>query len=161
MKVDVECYYVKADHSTWGYFTVLMRGLSAFTDYGCFGFTFYPGEQTAKEFLAHLTDNDYLLRKIAHRNVLDVDATERAVRKDILHQRRDGYISKDRARELWNDLPADKDIMEWVMEQREFSENDGYELAVYDFPPEAKLFAERLFPLFREELRREVAWSVA
>lgn len=162
MKVDVECYYVRDQHKAWGYFTLFKRGVSAFTDYGCFGFTFNPGDGTSKEFLSNLTDTDYILRKVCNRDWLDRDKTERSFRRELLKLRREQNLTKERVRELYDDMQNQdaEELARWGMGERDLAYEDCYEWVVYDFPPEARAFAERLFPVFREELRKELAHTI-
>lgn len=46
----------------------------------------------------------YLCEKFLNK-VFRPDKAKRAIKEDIIEQRRDGSITKDRARELWNDMP--------------------------------------------------------
>ncbi len=157
----VRTYFVRVDQFEWGYFFINAKGLFvAHTDFGTFGYHWPVDEEwDFLKFLAGRIDRDYLLSKISRRDVLDEDKTQKALLRDLLERRREGYISKVRARELYDGLlqPHDTNIMHWAMEQKEFYENDAYELAVYVYPVEAQAFVDRLFPVLQQQLREELS----
>lgn len=159
----VDCYFVRdpADGGFgWGYFIVTPNGLLvAYTDYGTYGYRWGSiGSQTVKEFLIKLRDPSYLLGKFSQCNWVDETKTRKAFKEALLRMRREGEIGKGRARELHEGLKnSDTDEMvRWALEQREFYDREGYGLICQDYPPAAKSFVERLFPLFQAELRKEL-----
>ncbi|HEY3363885.1 MAG TPA: hypothetical protein VGK74_02380 [Symbiobacteriaceae bacterium] len=159
----VRTIFVRKDGFEWGYFFLNPKGLFvAHTDYGTYGYHWPVSEGwDFLKFLANARDMDYILGKISHRDHLDVKKTEARVQKAILQMRREKAVTKDRAKELWDDVLFTDDLMHWVMEQQEFCERDGYELAVMDFPPDARSFVRELFPILQAHLRDELAQKPA
>jgi hypothetical protein len=157
----VDCYRVNVDRFSWGFFVVHPNGMMmAHTDYGTYGYIWgHRGNRSIKEYLVGLTDTEYLLSKVSRRTLLDVQKTEKAFKEHILYLRRRKSITKDRALELYEDLTESSDgeeMIRWAMDEGEFYNSDGAEMIHYDYPIDARAFAERMFPLFQDLLRAEL-----
>ncbi|HEY3367797.1 MAG TPA: hypothetical protein VGK74_22290 [Symbiobacteriaceae bacterium] len=151
-------FFVRKDGFEWGYFFINPNGLFvAHTDYGTYGYHWPATEGwDFLKFLANAKDMEYILGKISRRDHFDEKRTITNVLRKICEWRRLGALTMERARELWDDCPTDgPEIMPWLMEQREFYESDGHELAVYDYPSDARAFVEELFPILQAHLREE------
>lgn len=131
---------------------------STVSDYGNYAFWWHAFEGDFRAFFAQC-DDGYVLGKLAKRDYYDGEATRTRIREHILEYRRDGWLSKDRAREEWDLLnrcgvDSREDFARWYDETKF---DDAAEFAKYDHEPDARMFAERVLPVLREALRKEMA----
>ena len=105
-------------------------------------------------------DGDYVLNKIARRDVYDGEATGADVRRHILEYRRDGHMTKEEAREEW-DLFIEHERLEsrecFAWWYRDTKIGDASEFASHDYPSQAKWFSVKAWPHFVKALRAELA----
>lgn len=145
----------------WGIFLLDSTGMfTAVTDYGNYAFRwtatgcsdfrrFFPG-----------TDGDYLLGKVAQREY-DGRKTLANIRRFLREAVESETITDERAaeeRELLDELHLNEldtacDFREWL---EDTSITDAYELAVEDYTPAARCFAERLFPRLIEAITAQL-----
>lgn len=156
-----EFYYVRnAEDHTWGYFLLHPNGIMmAYTDYGTYAYHWSAQTmESLKRFLVQLRNMDYLLGKVCRRDELNGEKTRKAFVQHILDWRRQGTFTKERARELYDELrdTEDQDIVRWGYEQGD-DFPDCWEWAVYEFPASAHGFVKHLWPLFIEQLKAEIS----
>lgn len=160
-KTSADVYHVReADGFSWGYFFVHENGiLTAYTDYGNYAYCWSASGRSVsiKEFLVRI-HADYLLGKIARRDTLDEERTQHVFAEHLLYLRRQNTITKEQAREMYGEMreTEPRDLVQWGMDQGGYF-SDCWEWARYDYSASAKAFAERLWPLFVQVLKDELA----
>lgn len=132
--------------------------LSAVTDYGNFG---YWWGQPGCEFRKFLTEcePEYVARKLAGgKTEVDADATFLAVKREILELRRRKALTRDSARDEWDDaLKVDWDEPCERCEWGNTTELECLEdLICFRLPRQLMAFMEHLWPLFVALLRSEL-----
>ncbi len=107
-KRHVEQYQFNGPHGMWAIITLDPRGIfQAISDVGDYAYDGWWGHgcESFKHFLARGLDRDYFLGKTAARERrFSLEKTKDRVRRDVLEARRSGYITKDAAREAWDEL---------------------------------------------------------
>lgn len=88
------------------------------------------------------------------------EKTAKEVRRHILEARRSGAWSKERARREW-DLVGDhddlSDIVSFTSWYDRTSIDEAWEFSVYEPPPRARAFIEKVFTRLQALLRAELA----
>ncbi len=133
---------------------------STVSDYGNYAYYWSHAGSCFRSFLARL-DSCYLLSKLCgSRQEYDGNATAKEVKRAIIDARRDGRMGRDEARDEWeligehSRLESREDFAFWW---RDTKMPDPYEHAVYEYPSQARMFAERAWPAFAAALRAELA----
>lgn len=154
-------YHVRDDRGYYvGTFVIADDGyFSTVSDYGSYAFFLSHGTTCFRSALARLR-GDYVLGKIARRDVYDGDATGKAVCRHILTSRREKTMSREDARREW-DLFLDNERLEsreqfaWWYTDTEIG--DASEFRRTDYPSDAKQFAVKAWPHFVAALHAELA----
>lgn len=133
------------------------------SDYGNYAYQWGAiGSRTFKQFLCSL-DKDYFLKKTRPKDYLEFDAsaTCKAIRQDIIERRRNGYVTKEKARECWYDVQC---LDDYTIRESDFfykleTTVIGEVLYSHDFSaipthkrynPECDAFWEKVWPLITE-----------
>jgi hypothetical protein len=104
-------------------------------------------------------DGDYILRKIARRDVYDGKETYEAIRRRICELRRNRHLSAVFARKEWEIVDRQDKVYsreDFAMWYERTGISDAYELAVYDFNPQAKTFIQLVLPRLQAAIRAEI-----
>lgn len=104
-KANIEVYWIrpKGHNSGWADISIdegeTSGRVSIASDYG--GWSYYWGACGSgfKQFLIDL-DIDYAAGKFGEGSYFDVETTVRGIRKDILKERKEGYLEQEEARDL-------------------------------------------------------------
>jgi len=155
-----EYYFPSLKGEGWGKFVIDDTGyFSVVSDYGNYAFQWSAFGDNFKEFLTRL-DSSYLMGKLEGScRWFDREATALSFGREIINLRKEKTITKEEARDMWDEIEAHSD-------EREFGDfvgdhwkhfQDGYYLLQYDHSPQMRGFAERLYPRFVEELKKEIA----
>lgn len=145
----------------WGIFLLDSTGMfAAVTDYGNYAYMWdHHGKKDFREFVAGLAKSPYyVLGKVAKKDYSGKE-TIKAIKEDILDNRRDGSYTKEFARREW-DLLKNTDDMDSVFGFKEWYDNthvsDASELYSMDWSLQAKAFATKLMPRLAEALKDEL-----
>lgn len=156
----VEAYEIRQGHE-WVWFAVSdeprNHSLVIQGSYGNFVYTWSDPGVPFREFLAQL-DSYYATKKLAGTDrELDGPAILKAIKEALLTMRKEGYITRDRARDEWDLLPVeiegDGDFHRWL-DHTELV--DAHEYAVMKPGPQMRDFMrmyQMFWPAFAEKLR--------
>lgn len=153
-------YEVNAGKPGWARIWITDDGcISVMSDYGNYGYWFGDPGCEFRLFLTHC-DDDYLGNKFAGgKTEFDGEATVELIRERILHLRRTGSLAASVARDEWNALPGvfdtPEDFQSWARDDTQLQ--DAYELSCYVRPHAVRNFFKRTWPLFKAQLREELA----
>lgn len=118
------------------------------------------GDQDFREFFLELKDPDYLCSKLGRPTHFNRVTTATVFRRDILEGRfRDEY-DRVTARQLWNAVAEfldDDHSADWLLEQTSAIGPDAWELLCYDYDPELRRFAQRVWPRIQVAIREGLA----
>lgn len=156
----------------WAIFTIDEHGLfQCHSSYGDYNHYWGSHGGNFKKFLCTI-NSGYLLDKVAKEDTFDFEDYIKDTKKEILEMRREESLTSEQARELWDYFNSDMDNFEYtssldlvayeVVGNKTL--NKIYRGSVYDsrFMPrktysnQALLFAREVYPLFVEELRKEL-----
>ena len=124
------------------------------------------GRKSFKHFILELArDSHYFLKKVSDRSYFDADETEKLWKQKVIEYRKDDYITKERARELWDDIEdllgdvRDKTYVEMKVYKGTMFEGIDepwcdFEV-VTDYPRGAKHFANVIMPEFAKIIKAE------
>jgi len=137
------------------------RGIiTTVSDYGNYGYWFgeIGGDGDIRRFLCQC-DDDYLVRKLAPKEVYDGEATKKGILKHIREHRREKFYTKEFARKEWDLATGDwanpeDDFRAWY-EETEIGDASEFWTGKHD--PRAVAFCEKVMPRLREMLRAELA----
>lgn len=169
--------------SGWGIFLVDSEGMmSVVSDYGNYAYLWSSiGDRDFREFLSDC-DEWYLTSKLAPQRSYDGAATERRIKDEIARKRRNGSISRARARLRWDcllraDLGSELGFSDWVRDdddtvrhhhhcsgdgrRRDEQPMAAHELAVYTHSPQIQMFCRRLWPRFVARLQAQLKEETA
>lgn len=154
-------YTVRFPSGEWiGTFVIADDGyFSTVSDFGSYAHYWSNAGPCFRTALARLSP-DYLLGKIARRDRYDGEATARDVRRHIKEHRREKNYSREQAREEWDlveacdSLNSRESFVRWYDETKI---GDASEFAVWDYPLQARTFAEKAWPFFAAALHAELA----
>ncbi len=146
--------------SGWGFFLLDSSGmLACVTDYGSYAYKWDAiGERDFRKFLC-TCDQWYLTSKLDPSTHYDGDATLKRIRQRICELRREGQLTRDRARTEWelvelgDEVYSSVDFADWY---RRTDLHDAAELAVYSSSPQIVAFCERLWPRFVALLKAQL-----
>jgi len=145
----------------WGKFVIDSSGyFSAVSDYGNYAFQWSAfGEGVDfRDFLCSL-NSDYLMGKLGRRDWFDSTKTHGKIKRIIIEMRKDGSVTKEAARDVWEDMPnpcdTETDYREYLEGKWGFFQ-DLCGIMDYDFPPDLMAFATRLYPRLVGEMRQEI-----
>lgn len=109
-KSKIDIYKIRHEkRSIWGNICVEFGESSAIlminSDYGSYAYNWFATGNNPKKFLCGL-DMEYAMNKLTEGNLYEPDESKYAdeVKKKIIDKRRDGYITKEVAREAWDDM---------------------------------------------------------
>jgi len=142
------------------------------SSYGSFNYWWGAAGTDFKTFLTQV-NSDYFFGKVRQGQNNDHfyrDETDKEVKRRILEYRRSDDISKERAREAWNDLLEIEDYHGWdrsvaTLYVQEFMQSDALNTIFQDFdsipliqgfPKECHHFWERVWLPFIEMLKEEI-----
>jgi hypothetical protein len=135
---------------------------SVLSDYGDYGHRWPEagwGPGGFREFFVQC-GGSYVLGKIARREAYYAARTVRAVKDSILESRRHGNMTCERARDEWDLLRRHESLYsreDFAMWYQQTQIDEAYELAVYDFSPQANGFMTHVFPRLQRAIREELA----
>ena len=156
-------YVVRSEHPTrcWGIFLLDSNGMfSVCSDYGNYVYH-WPGQDFGpggfRKFLSEL-DQDYLLKKLAPKQVYSGPQTMRLIRQTVCHKRRCRRMSKEWARKEWTLAEvANESYQEAFFAWYERTAlEDMWETTCYETKPKAILFYERVYKPFVELLKADL-----
>lgn len=174
-RYDIQRRLENSQYHDWAIILISERGgvVSIQSDYGEWGHCWPShGSPSLKHFLCRPDlHQEYLLRKFAKQKThFNCEATVMRLKQDILEQRREDRrgMSKEKARRLFDaidvaqaDWSQNADLFAahllWGRDSRYFWDHVSDGLCVLEYDPQCKTFLERLWPLFVEELRRELS----
>jgi hypothetical protein len=145
----------------WGVFLLDSTGMfSAFTDFGnyVYKWTHHESDDFREEVVSMAKSHDYVLSKISHKDRIDNEATYNLIKAHLLSSRREDYLTRDEARKEWQ-------LLHEAYEEGSFVVSDWYEKTIFDdaheylirtYPPNAKMFVEKLLPRLAEEIEKEL-----
>jgi len=143
------------------------------SDYGNYGYWWGDPGCEFRQFLCQV-DDYYLGRKLAAgRREFDGEASVKAIRNRICHLRRQQELTREQAQAEWelvhpkptgwsglsrrglfSSMNNEVEAHEWYLETKL---DDPAELLSYRTPMQIQMFIKRLWPLFTEQLRAELA----
>lgn len=157
-------YYAIPKQAGEGWARIWLTSDGCFTclsDYGHYGHWWGSPGCEFRKFLTGI-DSGYLIRCLHTGKRLDYDQneTERAVRAAILQGRRDGSLTKDRARDEWEiqrraDFSNEYGFYDWHGTSQLDWETRCNTLK-YCYPGQLEAFAKRVWPRFVLALRAEL-----
>lgn len=136
--------------------------ISILSDYGDFGYWFGDPGGEFRRFLTRC-DDYYIQNKFSGgKKELDEQATEKAARRLVLEARRDRLIDRYQARDEWEAVSqvewcSEYSRCKWYFEETQLVEIGATEVLQYRTPTRVRLFVERLWPIFIEQLKAELA----
>lgn len=156
-------YQVRKERLAWARIWITTDGcISIISDYGDFGYWFGSPGCEFRRFLTGCGDS-YLMNKFSGgKEEFDRDATERAARDLVLENRRDRTLTKEGAREEWQqvcDVDWDDEYSRarWYFEETKLVDYGASDVLHYRTPMHVQMFVKELWPLFIEQLKAELA----
>lgn len=168
--------YVLKSKSGWAVVLMDSTGIfSAVSDWGNFGHWWSAhGHKDFREFFIgkdFAKWPDYAAGKLQKGRVYDEEKTFQRIRERILRWRREGYLSKEKARREWDhfvEVVCGQHCMEWAdvssISQEDFRTwhdgtrlSDASECAIYGNDPQAVSFVQTILPLLAEAIQAELA----
>jgi hypothetical protein len=154
----------------WAIFTIDEKSgmFNCQSDYGTYNYM-WPnhGRKSFKHFILELAkDPSYFLGKVSERDFFDVDASMKQWKESISNLRKRREISKEQAADMWefiNELDTSAPVA--LIQERIYNNktiNEVFEEPWYDFevikeyPPNARVFAHKIMPMFAEILSQEI-----
>ena len=177
-KHESETWYFRFARFGWAYYTICedLGTFSIESDWGSWSFTWPAagrGDRKMREFIMS-ADADYIVRKFAmneqtsFRYCFSLIETCKALRKVICEDRREQFITKERAAELWAAVEeAEEQADEWegdVAAARFYDRlpevldryfENVHELMVYEVSDEFRAARDRVVPFFQRFLREQ------
>lgn len=147
-------------HEGWAIVHVDSHGFfGVVSDFGNYAFHWSAFGDDFRQFLTEISA-DYLCGKLGGApNHLDVRATTQRFREDILHDRRDGRLDRQRARELWTTTEEFRHELisfEELVEAFSAESPDCWEWGYYDFAPALRGFAQHIWPRLMTAIRTDL-----
>lgn len=156
----------------WDYaiFTIDAAGiLQCHSSFGDYAYHWSAFGENFKEFLCRI-EPAYLIDKIADKTYLDFEDYQEKAKATTIEERRDGELTKEEARELWDFITNDLDdysgsydlVCNEIYHNNILDKLYGGEvfysnfMPVKDYTPNAKAFAYDIFPKFVEILKHEL-----
>ena len=131
------------------------------SDHGNYGYWWGSPGCEFRKFLCEVDDH-YLMGKLSEgKREVDRDATLLAVKREILGCRRRRDITRDQAQAEWLialeiDWYDEFERSDWYLNRTELREQ-MMEVVVRRFPMQLQMFVKWLWPVFVEELKKELA----
>lgn len=151
----IKRYEVRKGHDGWAVIHVDSKGFFAVvSDYGNYAYHWTAFEGSFAHFLARL-DPWYLCSKLSPERQYDSKDTLQAVKEHILQYRREGTLSKEQARSEWDllkefgDLEHKDGFGAWCQETKI---DCAFEFSRSMQDPHCRIFCEKLYPAFVEQL---------
>lgn len=159
-------FYQVRRSTEWARFWITDDGcITILSDYGNYGYWFGAPAQEFRRFLVDCEPGYYITTKLAGgQREFDGPRTVKIIREHILEYRRRGDIGADEARTQWQHLEDCKrmdtpeEFRDWL-ESSMFYEFDweAWEWASYGPPMQVRMFIKKIWPLFIEQLKAELA----
>lgn len=171
-KSTCEKYDIRFRRGEWAFITIdESTGLfQAHSSYGDYNYSWScHGRKSFKHFILELADDpSYFLGKVSREDYFYADLTEESWKKQIIEDRREGYLNQEQARELWD-----------IINKIEFNSAEGCQRELYDnkivfelycepwyhfevivgHSPDAKYFAKEIMSMFAEIIKKEIEES--
>lgn len=160
-------YYVREAerHGATGRFMLSSNGLfAAITEFGNYSHQWPVTGFHQEDFRIEILrmEKCYVLQKCFYHQKKEYSGEQslRDVKETLLKHRRDNGMTKEDARDEWtllkacNFIETSHDFSIWYDQT---SLDDPGEYHRMDYPNDAKRFIERLFPLLKEAIRKEIA----
>lgn len=155
-------YFVPGGKIGWGAIVYIeSSGLFlAYSDWGTYAHRWTaPGGTDIREFFLRPT-MDYFISKLAGaRDVLDVDATQKAIQRRVRELRRSGALSAEQAREeieLSKSFTNEVELAMGWWSKTKMSPDDTYGLQVSMRPPQAVAFCKIILPKLAKMIEAEL-----
>ena len=136
-----------------GYFSVV-------SDYGNYAFHWTAFGDDFREFLLDISP-DYLMGKLSNGKMcFDLEGTKARIFEHIKEYRRDSYIKKDEAREMWDEievLDSEHDLHSYFENNSSDIFEEWWDMFRQDYPADLKGFATWVYPRFVAMLKAELA----
>ncbi|MDU2064395.1 MAG: hypothetical protein E6713_06085 [Sporomusaceae bacterium] len=171
-KSTCQCYDIRFGHGDWAIFTIEENGglFNCHSSYGAYNYSWPKrGRKSFKHFLIEIARDaeGYLLNKVSDRNSVMFDKTIAKWKKEILDWRKQGSISKEQARQAFDDIEhIDEGSSDYLYSQMHSSSlsnicPDAWEVfsVETDYPHDAKVFATEIMPIFAQILCNELNLS--
>jgi len=166
MRVPTTSFYQVRPNSGWEWARIWITSdgcISIMSDYGNYGYWFGDPGGEFRRFLTKC-DDDYLLRKFSgsERDFAEKE-TVRAVRDEVLRMRRTEQLTMSEAKHEWQ-LILDTDwLSEWSRQEwfEQTKIGDAAELMRRRYPNDLWHFMKKLWPVFVEKLKTELAAEAA
>ena len=136
---------------------------SVVSDYGEYGFLWgNHGRKSLKHFLVEIAaDPQYLMGKLGRRNYVKQEETKKEFRRVIIEARQEMNISREQARDAWYCVEvldfADHIELHNALESELAPVFPDCDLPIArDFSPQLRCFTEKVYPVFVEELARQI-----
>lgn len=153
-------YQIKPGKSGWARIWITDDGcITILSDWGNYGYWFGAPDMEFRAFLLQC-DTDYLGNKFSGgRTEFDGEQTVENVKDHILRLRRDQRLSAREARDEWQDLPgtafdSSDDFTHWLHKTKL---PEAWEFSSYCVPMRVQGFLKKVWPLFVEMMRHELA----
>lgn len=172
-KGQVDIYKIRHDNSCiWGDITVEFGKTSAQlminSDYGSYAYNWFSTGENPKQFLCRL-NMPYAMEKLSDYKLYEPDTQKYSgeIKKKIIEGRREDYLTKEQARESWDDMlgilddyPGGDLLFHGLIEHKHFGDVFGdYEAlpSATRVKPKHEHFWNNIWIPFVEELMREMA----
>jgi hypothetical protein len=145
-------------YGEWGIFLIDSTGyFSVVSDFGNYAHLWtHHGCEDFREFLAGL-EPGYLCSKLGPRNVVDEERSLQNIREAVEEALKSGTIPEDEkvSEEMaLEDLTTNQmSFQEWCGHTRL---SDAWDYVIYDYSSDLKSFAEKIFPRFVEQIRKDL-----
>ncbi|OOM17247.1 hypothetical protein CLSAB_19670 [Clostridium saccharobutylicum] len=161
---------LKDTYGGWAIITIDENGglFNAHTDYGDYNYS-WPnhGRESFKHFILELVkDKSYFLGKVANDKYYYAENTEKAWKEQIIEDRREGELSEEQARELWDEITdfdyhtscdhLQHQCYESDIVNKYYCEPWYHFDVVQGFSPQAHAFADIIMPILGEIIQKEI-----
>lgn len=148
----------------WAEIVLVSTGMfAAVSDWGNYAFVWRGFGECFRAFVIKIADSpSYVMSKLS-REEYDGEATETAIKKEIIRLRRAKEIIAEQAREFWHEVD-ERDVGSsevgfalWYYENRGSKAiQEAHSLSEKRYPHQARQFCERIMPRLAEVLRAEL-----
>lgn len=169
-KSQVDLYNIRGLHGAWANIVVIPRGdyveLIIDSDFGAFAYAYFCHGGNYKQFLISC-DFDYLMRKFRGKDykIPDPSKYEKEIKDAIIESRQGEQLTKDEAREAWNDMLNTEhdrgdlffaELYDHKLFEKVFGDHEGLPSAK-KVDPQCQSFWDKCWLPFVEELKQEMA----
>lgn len=147
-------------HEGWAIVHIDSHGFFAVvSEFGNYAFNWSAFGEDFRQFLLGI-DTDYLCGKLGGApHHLDLQATTQRFREDILQNRREGRLERERARALWTtteEFRHDLITFEELVDAFSVESPDCWEWGCYNFAPALRGFAQDIWPRLMTAIRADL-----